>query len=137
MATYPFYKLPAFDKQLILKPLIPIRLGSNHTHRITPVPLLALIDTGADACFCSTAISSWLRINTRKCKKQNFLSVNNQQFSVKKTHLKIYFNKQKFDTTVYVSNNLPKNYQFILGTKEFLEKFKLTLNYKSQNITFS
>ena len=101
-----------------------------------PQPLLALLDTGADACFCSTNISSWLGINYTKCKKEKFISINNDNFFVYKTKLTFYFNKEEFTSPIYISDTLPKNFQIVLGTKGFLERYKVILDYKNKEIKF-
>ena len=52
MAKYPYY-VPTKN---VYKPWIRVNLGYKKTHKITPAAVHALIDSGADVCFCSTDI---------------------------------------------------------------------------------
>jgi len=44
----------------VYKPWVSVSLRYGKTHKVTPAAIVALIDSGADVCFCSKDIGIWL-----------------------------------------------------------------------------
>jgi hypothetical protein len=68
----PYTILPSKSLKQIYKPLINIVLNYKKTHKVT-LPVKALIDSGADVCFCSDMIAAWLGIRLDKIKNTYYL----------------------------------------------------------------
>ena len=64
----------------VYKPWIPVRLGNIKSHKIMPVPVNALMDSGADVCFAASYLADWLNIRFNKKDCREFTAVNNKKF---------------------------------------------------------
>ncbi len=72
MRKYPYY-IPA---NKVYKPWIPVRIGYKKTHKVTPAPISALVDSGADVCFCSKEIADYLGVGEKNKTKRVFTTAN-------------------------------------------------------------
>ncbi len=132
MAKYPYKILPSSEGQ-IYKPLISIILGLKKTHKITS-SIYALIDSGADVCFCSMEIGMWLGINFKNKKSIYFTAADNKQFETKKEIITLYFEEKRYDCAFYFSKELPASSPIILGQIGFFDRFKVCFDLKSREI---
>ena len=63
-----------------------------------------------------------------------FNSINNQTFDVYETKFDFYFNNEKFSSPICLSGTMPRDYQIVLGTRGFLDRYSVTFDYKNQEI---
>lgn len=133
MFKFPYVALPSKVGK-VYKPLVKIRLSYLKTHKLT-LPVAALIDSGADVCFCSDFIGTWLGIQLSKIKKEEeFTAANGQVFKAKPAVVKLLMENLHFETTVYFTDVLPRNTPIILGQIGFFDRFKITFNAKEEFI---
>lgn len=134
MAVFPYTILPSTNHQSIYKPLINVQLNYKKTHKIT-LPVKALIDSGADVCFCNDMIGSWLGISLDKIKADtNFTAANGQKFSTKSEIITLKVSGQSYDCKFYFTDVLPRHTPIILGQIGFFDHFKITFDVKTKMI---
>ncbi len=133
MSKHPYILLPPEDSP-VYKPLIYIRLGYKKTHKIIPGLLSALIDSGADSCFCKKYIGEWLGIKFKKSKSFTYIAVNKTTFSALKETITLYFNDQSYECPFYFADDLPDEFPIILGQKGFFDHFKITFDLKNKEM---
>ena len=86
MAKYPYY-IPSPN---VYKPWIRVSLGYRKTHKVTPAAIVALIDSGADVCFCSKIIGIWLGVQFRNKEEKTFTAANRSTFTAIKETITLY-----------------------------------------------
>lgn len=129
MTEFPYIALPS-PLGKVYKPLIKIQLNYTKTHRVTP-PITALIDSGADVCFCSDMIGAWLGIQLQEIKKvEEFNTANRGTFKAKPASVKLYVGEKSYETKVFFTNVLPHYTPIILGQIVFFDKFKVMFDSK-------
>ncbi len=132
MAKYPYIELPGAEGS-ILKPLIGIHLGYPKTHKVT-TGIYALIDSGADVCFCSADIGAWLGIALKKSNAQSFTAANSAHFTATKEVITLYAGNKQYLAPFYFTADLPKQTPIILGQIGFFDHFKITFDHASHEI---
>ncbi len=132
MAKYPYKVLP-FPGGQVYKPLVPVILGFKKTHKIT-TPIYALIDSGADVCFCSIDIGLWLGIDFNNKKSIYFTAADNKQFETKKEVITLHIEKKIYECPFYFSKELPPTSPVILGQIGFFDHFKVSFDLKNREI---
>ena len=130
MAKYP-YIVPA---ERVYKPWIQVRLGYQKTHKITPAPIVALIDSGADVCFCEKNIGLWLGAKLSKGETKTFTTANRGGFEAIKDTLILYVCGKRYECPFYFTNSLPRETPIILGQLGFFDHFKITFDLKNKEI---
>ncbi|MBI5452791.1 hypothetical protein HY945_04990 [Candidatus Gottesmanbacteria bacterium] len=133
MAKYPYLLLPS-SKGYVVKPMIKVRLGYKKTHKIIPIPIPALIDSGADVCFCSKDIGMWLGIDFRKKESKEFRAADNQNFPTYNEKVTLYACHKQYDCYFYFSDTLPKDLPIILGLRGFFDHFHVCFDQRSQTM---
>lgn len=136
MAKYPYKILPTSPGGQVYKPLIPVILGLKKTHKITTA-IYALIDSGADVCFCSMDIGLWLGIDFNNKKSVRFTAANNKEFETKKAIVTLHIERKKYECPFYFSKELPPTSPIILGQIGFFDRFKVSFNLKNREIEVS
>jgi len=123
MAQYPYSGLPSKFGP-IFKPIIPVQLRYAKTHKIT-LPTTALIDSGADVCFCADYIGIWLGIAINKIKKvHSFTAANGGQLLTKSTTVTLHVAGKKYDAAFHFCDTLPKQFPLILGQVGFFDNIE-------------
>lgn len=133
MAKYPYTVLP-FPAGKVYKPLIPVYLGGLKTHKVTSAAINALVDSGADVCFCAMYIGIWLGINFKKKKPYKFTAANNQPFQTYKEIVKLHACGKNYNCVFYFSDELIKMAPVILGQIGFFDHFKISFDLKNQEM---
>ncbi|MBI4129803.1 retroviral-like aspartic protease [Candidatus Roizmanbacteria bacterium] len=124
MAKYPYY-IPSSG---VYKPWIKVHLGYKKSHKITSIPIVALIDSGADVCFCSEDIGIWLGISLNKRSQYTFTTANKTKFTAIKETITLYVCNQQYQCPFYFSGTLPLETPIILGQLGFFDHFKIIFN---------
>ncbi|OGH15248.1 MAG: hypothetical protein A3H50_03575 [Candidatus Levybacteria bacterium RIFCSPLOWO2_02_FULL_37_10] len=129
MAKYPYFS----PDNKTLKPWIKISLGYRETHKVSP-GVIALIDSGADVCFCKEDIGIWLGIKFSKKEPTIFTTANRSTFRAQKEAVTIYACGKKYDCLFYFTNDLPHETPIILGQLGFFDRFKITFDLKNKEM---
>jgi len=130
MAVVPYFS----PQQNVYKPWVQIRLGNSHSHQLLPQYIIALIDSGADACLCITGIAKALKIKLDPSKTREFRGVNNQPVNTIKADVQLYICNTKIICPFYFTDTLPPQTPIILGHECFFEKFRITFDFKNKAI---
>jgi hypothetical protein len=127
---FPYY-IPAKD---VSKPWIPVRLNYKKTHKVLPSNVIALIDSGADVCFCSEDIAFWLGSNKKGKEQKEFTTANKGKFNAYKDNFTLMACGKIYECPFYVSSELPRETPIILGQYGFFDKFSVKFNLPQKNI---
>lgn len=130
MAKYPYY-IPSAN---VYKPWIRVVLGYKKTHKVTPAAIVALIDSGADVCFCSKNIGIWLGVELRKKESVTFTTANRTTFVAVKETITLYTAGKSYQCPFYFSDDLPHETPIILGQLGFFDHFKIVFDLKNKGI---
>lgn len=130
MAKYPYYILAPN----VYKPWIKVALNYKKTHRVTPAGIVALVDSGADVCFCAKYIGEWLGIKFNKKQTSTFTTANNSRFIAIEETITLIACSKIFDCRFFFAEDLPRETPIILGQLGFFEKFKVTFDFENKEI---
>ncbi len=133
MRKYPYY-IPA---NKIYKPWITVSIGYKKAHKITPAPITALIDSGADVCFCSKEIADFLSVNEKNKTTKVFTTANGSPLPTFQETLTLYVGGRIYDCTFYISDKLPVETPIILGQLGFFDNHKVTFDLENKAIEIS
>jgi hypothetical protein len=134
MSRVPYTILPSKSdpSKQVYKPLVNVRFNYKKTHNITP-PVKALIDSGADVCFCADMIGAWLGIKFDKLRNfEEFTAANGEKFIAKPEIINIFVCNKEYSCKVYFTDVLPKNIPIILGQSGFFDYFKITFDLSNK-----
>tara|TARA_R110002049_G_scaffold289547_1_gene472433 strand:- start:67 stop:492 length:426 start_codon:yes stop_codon:yes gene_type:complete len=134
--TYPLHK----EKNGVFRPKIPVRIVNFDTGK--SIPILALIDTGADSCTFPSMVTLTLGYDlteeNKKIKGTRGVSGDELDTYVHPFKIELLDNSRKETLRTLeivghtiVSNSLPP----ILGTHLFLQKFKFIIDYLNNELT--
>lgn len=138
MATIPYTTLTnPKTKKGDQFPFAKVQLNCKKTHKVFPVPINALIDSGAGVCFCKETIGVWLGINFRKIKKEEFYSANKTSFHAKPALVNMIAYGKKYECKIYFTDEIPNHTPIILGQLGFFDHFKITFDRANSEITLS
>ncbi len=129
MTRYPYFVIPAKGKKdKVYKPIIGVILNNKQNHKVTK-KLIALIDSGADVCFCADFIGAWLGIPLYKITEEvEFTTANGGKFMAKPANVNILVGGKNYECKFYFTDTLPPNIPVILGQSGFFDKFRVTFN---------
>lgn len=125
MASYPYTVLPG--PQPVYKPWIRVVLGFEKTHKITQ-GIVALVDSGADVCFCTLDIGLWLGMQFKKRTAEVFTAANRTTLSAFKETVTLSACGKKYKCPFYFTKVLPRETPLILGQTGFFDHFKITFD---------
>lgn len=131
----PYTLLPSKSKGSIRLPLAKVLLNYKKTHKITTVPIVALIDSGADVCFCNDMIGTWLGIKFEKIKDGIFTTANRTTFNAKPEIITLHAYNKTYECKFFFTDTLPQHTPIILGQIGFFDHFKITFDYRNNKIT--
>lgn len=130
----PYTLLPNKSGKPIHLPLAKVVLNYKKTHKITPIPISALIDSGADVCFCNETIGTWLGIQFKKVKEGIFTAANRSTFKAKPETITIHVYGKEYGCKFFFTDTLPQHTPIILGQVGFFDHFKITFDYSENQI---
>ncbi len=133
MRKYQYY-LPA---PKVYKPWIPVKIGYKKTNKITYAQVTALIDSGADVCFCSRDIADFLGVQKKQKEKKIFITANNSPLPTFRETLTLFVGGRNYECSFYISDMLPKETPIILGQLGFFDKHKVTFDLENEEIQMS
>lgn len=114
------------------RPLIPITLQFENNK----INTLALIDSGADFNVFHSELAELLEINLDVLEEKEFGGIKKDkvQCKGKLAMVEIGINDEYFDSPVIFSSDISDNGYGILGQNGFFDHFRITLDYKTDNI---
>ncbi|MBI3366117.1 retroviral-like aspartic protease [Candidatus Roizmanbacteria bacterium] len=130
----PYTLLPNKEGKPIHLPLIKVTLNYRKTHKITPVPISALIDSGADVCFCNETIGAWLGIKFNNIKEKTFTTANRTTFKAKSEMITLDVSGKSYECRFFFTDTLPQHTPIILGQLGFFDHFKIVFDYRENQI---
>lgn len=130
----PYTLLPSKNKGSIRLPLAKVILNYKKTHKITTIPISALIDSGADVCFCNETIGVWLGIRFNKIKEGIFTTANRTTFKAKPEIITLNAYNKSYEYKFFFTDTLPQHTPIILGQLGFFDHFKIAFDYRENQI---
>lgn len=133
MSRYPYVILPS-NVGPVYKPLIRVNLLHQKTHKATP-QITALIDSGADVCFCLRSIGIWLGISfDKKRATHTFIAANRTKFEADKETVILSVANRNYSCPFFFTDVLPAETPIILGQFGFFDHFIITFNIQDKVI---
>lgn len=132
MSKYPYTALPGIIGN-IYKPWIRVVMDNKNNHKITS-PVIALIDSGADVCFCSKDIGIWLGIKFKDKKIYSFTAANRTTFECIKETVSLLVCERSYNCSFYFTENLPPETPIILGQIGFFDHFRISFDLKNKEM---
>lgn len=130
MHKYPYY-IPA---NKVYKPWIPVSIEYKKTHKIIPAPIIGLIDSGADVCFCSKEIANFLGVSDKNRQEVIFTTANRTPLPTFPVTLTLYVGGKNYDCSFYISEKLPPETPIILGQLGFFDHHKISFDLDNKEI---
>lgn len=104
------------------RPLIPVSF--THKNKAT-LPILCLVDSGADYSYLALEIAELLGINLSKSKPQTSFGINGSAFICFPSEITMELGNIKLKIPVHFSSQLTKEFPCILGQEGFFDKARL------------
>lgn len=128
--NYPYAALPG-DPSGTKRPLIPVSFV--HKNKAT-LPILCLVDSGADYSYLSWEIAEMLDINLNKSIPRTSFGINGSPFICFPSEITMEFGGVQLEIPVHFSRNLTKEFPCILGQEGFFNKAKITFERYKWNL---
>lgn len=121
--TYLYSKLQGqSEKILSVYPLVPVTLV--YKHQLIKTPIFALVDSGAEYCYCLKTIGDYLRIKFQNKNKVTSLAANNTEFVGYREIITGIVNGKRIEIPFVFSSNLNPSFPLILGQTGFFPSLK-------------
>jgi len=118
----------------VYKPYIPVILNFKKTHKVTS-NIMALVDSGADVCFCSENIAFWLGSKDSKSKEhKEFTAANGESFFTYREDINLFVAGKSYICPFYISKKLPQPFPIILGQLGFFDHFSVKFDLPHKEI---
>lgn len=130
MRKFPYY----IPQNKIYKPWIPVQIGYKKTHKITPASITALIDSGADVCFCSKDIADFIGVTSKNKEKAIFTAANGTPLPTFLEVLTLYIRGKSYECSFYISDKLPFETPIILGQLGFFDHHKVAFDLQNEEM---
>lgn len=140
--TYPFFTFPNSN---IGQPVLPLRITNPHCSTNNTIKWHALVDTGADSCLFTKEICLMTNHNfdgkdvlVQKCQGIGDRSIKTFSHTFILELMDPANNESVWSSgqiPVECSQSSSSHFPLLLGTKDFLEKFKIVIDYPNQCIT--
>lgn len=128
--NFPYTTLPGIPKDT-KRPLVPIKFINKNR---STLPILSLIDSGADYSYLSTEIADLLEINLSKIKPHQSLGINGSPFTCYPTEITIDIGGHQMDIIAYFSDQLAPAFPCILGQESFFSKTRVVFERYKWNL---
>jgi len=128
--NFPYTTLPGVPKDT-KRPLVPIKF--IHKDKST-LPILSLIDSGADYSYLTMEIAKLLDIDLSGVKPHTSFGINGTPFLCYPSEITIELGGHHLNIPVQFSNQLSKAFPCILGQEDFFSKARITFERYKWNI---
>lgn len=128
--NFPYTTLPGFPKDT-KRPLIPVKFIYQDK---STLPILCLVDSGADYSYLTIEIADLLGINLRGIKPQKSFGINGLPFLCYPSKITIEIGGQRLDIPVHFSKELNQAFPCILGQEDFFTKTRISFERYKWNL---
>ena len=128
--NFPYTTLPGFSKDT-KRPLIPIKLIYKNRQTL---PILALIDSGADYSYGRAEIADFLGINLAKIQPQKSFAANGAVFVAYPREVEIEFAGHRFKIGIQFSDQIARAFPVILGQENFFDMVRVVFERYKWNL---
>ncbi len=128
--NFPYTTLPGIPKDT-KRPLIPIKFIYKDK---TTLPILCLVDSGADYSYLSMEIAKLLEIDLSGIKPYKSFGINGSPFLCYPSKITIELGGQCLDIPVQFSNQLSAAFPCILGQEDFFSQTRITFERYKLNL---
>lgn len=128
--NFPYTTLPGIPRDT-KRPLIPIKF--IHKNKST-LPILCLVDSGADYSYLSKEIAEWLEIDLTRSKPQTSFGINNSPFICYPAEITINIGGHILNIPVHFSDQLSPAFPCILGQEGFFSKTRVVFERYKWNL---
>jgi len=113
------------------RPIIPVKF--IHKNKAT-LPILSLVDSGADFSYLDFEIAEILGIDLSGVKPQKSFGINGASFVCYPSLVKIEIGGHLIEIPVHFSNQLSKEFPCILGQEGFFDKTRIVFERYKWNL---
>lgn len=128
--NFPYTTLPGIPKDT-KRPLVPIKF--IHKNKST-LPILCLVDSGADYSYLATEIAVFLEIDLSKVKPQKSFGINGSPFVCYPSEINIEIGGHKLMIPVHFSDQLSNAFPCILGQENFFSQARIIFERYKWNL---
>lgn len=113
--------LPGFPQDT-KRPLIPIKIKYQDKETL---PILALVDSGADFSYASLEIAQFLGIGLNKVKKQSSFGIDGSKFFCFSVKTRIEIDGEELIIPVHFTSSINPVFRCVLGQEGFFDQAKI------------
>ncbi|MDP3974265.1 MAG: aspartyl protease family protein [Candidatus Daviesbacteria bacterium] len=128
--NFPYTTLPGIPKDT-KRPLIPAKF--IHQEKST-LPILCLVDSGADYSYLTMEIADILGIDLGNIKPQTSFGINGSPFLSYSSKITIEVGGHQLNIPVQFSNQLNTPFKCVLGQEDFFSKARITFERYKWNL---
>lgn len=128
--NFPYTTLPGIPKDT-KRPLVPIKF--IYKDKAT-LPILCLVDSGADYSYLSTEIADLLGIDLKGIKPQKSFGINGSSFLCYPSKITIELGGHQLDIPVHFSKELSSAFPCILGQEDFFSRCRIAFERYKWNL---
>ena len=128
--NFPYTTLPGVPKDT-KRPLVPIKF--IHKDKST-LPILSLIDSGADYSYLTMEIAKLLEIDLSNIKFEKSFGINDSPFLCYPSKITIEIGGHMLDIPVRFSNQLNTPFKCVLGQEDFFSKTRIVFERYKWNL---
>lgn len=128
--NFPYTTLPGIPKDT-KRPLVPIKFINKNR---STLPILSLVDSGADYSYVSAEIAEILDIDLSKIKPHQSFGINDSPFICYPAEVTIEIGGHNLGIVVHFSNQLTKAFPCILGQESFFTKTRVVFERYKWNL---
>ena len=128
--NFPYTCLPGIPKDT-KRPLIPVKF--IHQGKST-LPILSLVDSGADYSYLTMEVAKLLEIDLSSVKFEKSFGINGSAFLCYPSKITIEIGGHKLDIPVRFSNQLGTPFKCVLGQEDFFSKTRITFERYKWNL---
>ena len=128
--NFPYTTLPGVPTDT-KRPLIPVRF--IHKGKST-LPILCLVDSGADYSYLTMEIADMLEIDLDNIRPQKSFGIDGSSFLCYPAKITIEVGGNRLDIPVHFSNQLNKAFPCILGQEDFFSQTRITFERYKWNL---
>lgn len=128
--NFPYTTLPGVPKDT-KRPLVPIKFMYKDK---STLPILTLLDSGADYSYLTIEIANILEIDLESAQKTKSYGINGSSFECFASEVTIEIGGHNLNIPVQFSKQLSKAFPCILGQEDFFSKAKITFERYKWNL---
>ncbi len=128
--NFPYTTLPGIPRDT-KRPLVPIKFIYKDK---STLPILCLVDSGADYSYLSTEIADLLGIDLKNVNPQRSFGINGSPFICYPSQITVEIGGQRLLIPVHFSSQLSKAFPCILGQEDFFSQTRIIFERYKWNL---